>query len=543
MLLGIALALRSAMIGGASAGERVLIGVFFLAVGLTLAKHATERMDGHVFGPTFTAASLACAGFLMRTDLRPAKYLNVASVLLAAVALHRAFIAQELETYDPADVFLGARTVSHVRQQWNLLRALPESLPAQGPHFVSTRPATGRGIPDVSGDQTVDLYSYRQGAILAKGLKYAPRPVFQSYSAYTPWLARVNREHLQSARAADRVFFAIEPIDGRLASMEDGLSWFELMTRYRLKGAFGMAGALYLDLVRQSGAGSYDLGPATSISLPLGEWRDVPFAVAWVSGRIASSSLPLRLRAQVVRSPIYLIEMELANGHAVRRRLIDSMIPAGFLVSPLVDTTWDFLLLASAERDPSMRGRQVRRFRIVCEREGECPVSGWSLDVSPVSLHTDPSWAPDIMTAPIAALPGLDLLEQGVTREGDARVMTVDGQRIFFAHARTVSAALARDLGLAGARRVKVCFGILPSAYLQGRTDGVTFDLQEELADGERIAVMSRTLEPKQNARDQGEQCEEASLSGRQLGLIFSTSPGADNAWDWSYWSAVRRVE
>jgi hypothetical protein len=353
----------------------------------------------------------------------------------------------------------------------------------------------------------------------------------------------VNRDQLRSARAADRVFFTIEPIDGRLASLEDGLSWFDLMTRYRLRGAFGMAGSLYLDLVRHGGAGDFRLGPAVSTSLALGEWQDAPFAVSWVSGRIARSSPLLRLRAQVVRSPIYLIEMELANGQTVRRRLIDGMMPAGFLLSPLVDTTWDFLLLASAERDKSAQSKRVRRFRIVCERHDECPVSAWSLDIAPVSLHTDSSWTTGVMATPMTLQSKLVVLEQGVAGEGSARVMAVDGQRIFLAHAPTVSGTLARDLGLIGAHRVEVCFGIVPYAYMHGQTDGVTFKVQEESAAGQSVTAMSRTLTPRENARDRGEQCETVSLSGQQFWLAFSTLPGANNAWDWSYWSAVRRIE
>jgi hypothetical protein len=66
------------------------------------------------------------------------------------------------------------------------------------------------------------------------GCRTRPRPVFQSFSAYTPTLAALNAEHLRSPRAADNVLFDIESIDGRLPAMDDGRSWAPLWARYAL---------------------------------------------------------------------------------------------------------------------------------------------------------------------------------------------------------------------------------------------------------------------------------------------------------------------
>jgi hypothetical protein len=40
-----------------------------------------------------------------------------------------------------------------------------------------------------------DVYPLSQTAVLASGLTCQPRPVFQSYSAYTPKLAEMNAAH------------------------------------------------------------------------------------------------------------------------------------------------------------------------------------------------------------------------------------------------------------------------------------------------------------------------------------------------------------
>ena len=85
-------------------------------------------------------------------------------------------------------------------------------------------------IPRMSG--TADIYSFNQSWLLASENTWAPRPVVQSYSAYTPELAQRNFLHLESAGAPDNIIFRVEPIDGRLPSLEDGLSWPALIDGY-----------------------------------------------------------------------------------------------------------------------------------------------------------------------------------------------------------------------------------------------------------------------------------------------------------------------
>jgi len=54
---------------------------------------------------------------------------------------------------------------------------------------------------------TSDIYSYDQSYLIASGNRWNPRPIFQSYSAYTPSLAQLNKEHLLASNAPDHLFF------------------------------------------------------------------------------------------------------------------------------------------------------------------------------------------------------------------------------------------------------------------------------------------------------------------------------------------------
>ena len=111
-------------------------------------------------------------------------------------------------------------------------------------------------LPAVSG--TVDLYPNNIAGIFAYDLPYKPRPVFQSFSVYTGKLARLNAEHLKED-AAETILLDLQPIDRRLASFEDGLSWLEILTRYDLANIEGR----YLVLQRSSRPRQYQLEPIT----------------------------------------------------------------------------------------------------------------------------------------------------------------------------------------------------------------------------------------------------------------------------------------
>jgi hypothetical protein len=86
-------------------------------------------------------------------------------------------------------------------------------------------------LPNLEISGSVDVYPLSQTVALAPSLTCRPRPIFQSYSAYTPKLAEMNAAYLRSNRAADHILFDVWTIDGRFAAQDDSLSWPELLTR------------------------------------------------------------------------------------------------------------------------------------------------------------------------------------------------------------------------------------------------------------------------------------------------------------------------
>lgn len=82
------------------------------------------------------------------------------------------------------------------------------------------------------GGATVDVLPWDISQVQANHWKWRPRPVFQSYAAYTPLLDRVNAEHAQGNSAADFLLVHWGSIDHRHPFFEDPLSWRAVLDRY-----------------------------------------------------------------------------------------------------------------------------------------------------------------------------------------------------------------------------------------------------------------------------------------------------------------------
>ena len=213
-------------------------------------------------------------------------------------------------------------------------------------------------VPPMQGG--ADLYSSFQTILFAHGLRYQPRPVIQSYSAYTPELARLNATHLQTDRAAGNLLFAIEPIDGRFPALDDGLSWPELLTRYDLRSASDALGK-YLFLSRSAVPREYHLSPLQDALARWGEPVTPPSATngpIWVEIEIKKSLIGTVV-SMLYKPPVLLLTVSQRDHGQQDFRLVPAMARGGFLLSPVIGDSRAFAALASVDGQRGLAGREV----------------------------------------------------------------------------------------------------------------------------------------------------------------------------------------
>lgn len=218
--------------------------------------------------------------------------------------------------------------------------------------FDEALAAIARRVPVRPLHGSADIYSFNQTFLYASGHSWSPRPVFQSYQAYGAELARLNADHLRGGGAPEHVVFRVEPIDGRLPALEDGPSWPLLMNNYQVTGA----DASFLYMKRRSDpagdrasttiySGRHALG--SEVPLPATGASDTVFAEIEVE-----ASWLGRLWTILYKPPELRIAVDVTGGEPRTYRFVPGMARAGFILSPLVEDTNDFILLTAANRAP-----------------------------------------------------------------------------------------------------------------------------------------------------------------------------------------------
>jgi len=83
------------------------------------------------------------------------------------------------------------------------------------------------------GAHSVDSVPWDVAQVRANKWQWRPRPVFQSYAAYTPVLDAIDAEHLKTSVAADFLLVSWKALDGRHPFLEEPLTWQERLNRYQ----------------------------------------------------------------------------------------------------------------------------------------------------------------------------------------------------------------------------------------------------------------------------------------------------------------------
>ena len=194
---------------------------------------------------------------------------------------------------------------------------------------------------------SVDVYCCDQAALLASGNVWKPRPVFQSYAAYNPPLADLNRRSLLNrATAPDYVFFALDGWRGDLETADDGASWPALLWLYQPERMT----ASHLILKRRAE------------DRPVPEPGRAPAFTAAIGQRITLTETdgPLFIRLGLrmnltgrafttLYKPknLYLL-LETEDGRKLRKRIVSGRLQSGYILSRVVTRPEHFAALYSA---------------------------------------------------------------------------------------------------------------------------------------------------------------------------------------------------
>lgn len=215
---------------------------------------------------------------------------------------------------------------------------------------------------------TVDVYPWELSLLAANNLAWQPRPVVQSYAAYTPWLDGRDMAHFYSANAPKHVLFhpildhqggELASLDGRYLLNDEPNAIMAILDRYTYVGNLGPFAHFQLldDQLNLSGPVLVGAQMAN-----LGQWVAVPEMTDGILR--AKIDLHPTLFGKLVdfmyKGPEFTIEYRLADGRELHYRLVPDNASQGVWVNPFITQ------LGKTSTEPL-----ATHFRIVCSSSNQ----------------------------------------------------------------------------------------------------------------------------------------------------------------------------
>jgi hypothetical protein len=522
-------------------GKTVAMALIFLAATYLSWKHSFIRADrGHISGFYYWALT----PLVLNPAFFPAgrRWGYVKGAFLVAIAFcivtgMRRLAPNEFGNCIPA-------LTNNVRQNLGAL-SNPAAFKAglDGRYLaVSGSNATPR-IDKVVGRDTVDALGFEQGVVIYNGFNYTPRPVFQSYFAYTPKLAELNAAFMAGDHAPEWILQRYECIDHRYPSTDDGPALRVLLDRYTYQFAdsgylvWRLAGdksgvPVALPAPAREGDGMINREiPVGDIANNTGLWLEVDY----------SYNLAGSLRKTIYKPPMVslIVTTEDRPDEHKKFRYPHLLASGGMLLSPYLDGQYDFLKYAVG-----LGGPKVVSFKVECDRENAKYLKRtyhYRLMILPAPRNLSVNGT---MAGRIEEYPMFEVKPSRVEGASVPASVRMDGREVL-----EVRAPGEIELAVpAGARRLQGGFGLKAESSGYGAPisgEGAMAEFEVVLKEGtsERV-LMERELDPRRVEGDRGLQVLDVPLppvaAGATLILRTVSKTSKEGGGDATCWTGLR---
>lgn len=390
------------------------------------------------------------------------------------------------------------------------------------------------------GQATVDIFSWEQGVLFLNGLNWHPRPIFQSYAAYTSSLLAINGDfYADQKRAPEFVIFKLQEIDGRFPFASDTEALKIILRDYQ--PLFSEKGYLLLKHVPRGQGRVLEGKTLLTRQVKIGELLDIHT----LNHQPLLLNLDIRkswlghLMSFFYRLPVVYLDLgTTTDGTHQSYRILPTMAQSSFMINPLIFSQSDLMawytgnslkILENLKVLVTSEGLQFFFQTDVVVTISESPVTPPAL-VDSVKQKLLGTFYPMFSSKPVqVSFPNQEMAEEG--------------QAVLMVHAP----GEMRFQVSPGKHTLTGQFGILADAY-NGKcppvSDGVEFSVVvKELETQERV-IFKRFLNPQLMEQDRGIQTlpgiafaveQEATLR-----LLTQPGPANDAQCDWSFWKGIR---
>jgi len=310
---------------------------------LMIFKMGYVREDGHIF---ITQAIFALL-FIWIIFLQPK-----VSILFRFVTLFLLFKLLNLYTLQ--------QSVLKLNWQDNT-KSLTFSKKSLDIQYDSVKSRIGINIP-IPKTATVDSYPWDLAELILGGYNYYPRPIPQTYSAYTNKLQDINYTHLSEGKS-DYILLKIMDIDGRYPTLLLGKSLETLYSNYDVTNNCILDNDTALILKRRISPRKKIVLDSFKSEFSAGDWFILPpqkteFREAKINFK---PTLLGELKNFFLHQDYAWIEVQTASGEIKRFRFIPNVANNGFVLSPLLNSTKDYVQYDSTDN--------VKRIRVYSDND------------------------------------------------------------------------------------------------------------------------------------------------------------------------------
>ncbi|MDX2347070.1 MAG: hypothetical protein QNK11_09395 [Legionella sp.] len=314
--------------------KKVILFFMFLLILFVAFKAGFVRHDAHAL---HAAAMLLLTGLLITTVCNNNRHTFFA--VLIAMTLGLAIVS----SYQPINIIhIRNKLVFTYQSSWDALKFRIKNQEKLTHEFNNKIAMLHKKVDFPKFDGTTDIYSYDQSYLISSKNTWNPRPVFQSYSVYTPELIKQNKAHLLKNNAPDHLIFKVQPIDNRIPSLEDGASWPVIISHYEPINFKNN----YLFLKKRATRSNYSESLLSKKTVRFNQVVVLPESnqPIFVKLKIEQSRLGKIVDILFKTTPLEIV-VNLKNGSTRKYRIISGMTETGFLLSPIVENTTEFGLL------------------------------------------------------------------------------------------------------------------------------------------------------------------------------------------------------
>lgn len=499
------------------------LGILFVSF-----KHGFVRQDLHVLN--FYYVYLLIFGLLLiinnKKTLRVERYMVVGIVLLLSCTIIYITpgalsdnVMNKVESYE-----ISVRYLFIEPSEFDSDLAIHKE-------FIRYNYGLDQSVIDHIGNKSVDIFPWDIALCEAYGLNWFPRPVFQSYSAYTKKLDYLNSQHFVGKSSPQLIFYSYKSIDGRYPLFDEPSTFQEVLFKY----SYAYESDEFVLLEKSSNMTNDNrseiyLGNTTA---KLGQIIKIPEYNGLVFGYLHFDYSPLGkiMKLLYKPAPAYItFELKNSTDSAQIYRFLPNNAKNGVLLSHYVGNSEDLAMLFKRQLPNNLDGISI---------ETDDPSHYYGniymqfIGISQ-EIHMEDTYKLYRLYHP--------LLYQQYIASGIG-IINNESKYIIFEHPVTSidkPMILINNIYIQENAKLKFSIGLDPHVWSSENGDGVIFEIYINV-DGIDEPLFSEYIDPKNNHNERKWNEFELDLSqyaDKYATITLSTLPGNanDSRYDWAWW-------